>query len=213
NRFDRRRSRCGHAAGLRFDDVFRIGRSVIGTAACAGGHERRRMVAQVGGELAHDRIVVFQLPRDRVGGFGGFPVQQRGFGFHPGDGRARYKAVGCSDHGFGRGGAVEPRTTSSGLKPSFSTSPPWICAINRRAACSAICSVRCREVVSEGHEWRENGLSSKPATDKSYGTCRPAARAAASTPAAISSLEPKIAVGGSASPSRRRAPRKPSSNE
>ena len=48
----------------------------------------------------------------------------------------------------GRGGAVEPRTTSSGLKPSFSTSPPWICEINSRAACSAISSVRWREVVS-----------------------------------------------------------------
>jgi hypothetical protein len=39
----------------------------------------------------------------------------------------------------------------------------------------------------------------------------PADLAAASTPAAISSLEPKIAVGGSRSASRRRAPRKPSS--
>ena len=39
----------------------------------------------------------------------------------------------------------------------------------------------------------------------------PADLAAASTPAAISSLEPKIAVGGSRRASRRRAPRKPSS--
>ena len=72
-------------------------------------------------------------------------------------------------------------------------------------------SVACLAVVSAGHDWRENGLSSKPAMDRSYGTFMPADLAAASTPAAISSLEPKIAVGGSRSASSRRAPRKPSS--
>src|SRR6185437_2755879 len=88
---------------------------------------------------------------------------------------------------LGRGGAVEPRTTSSGLKLSFSTVSPRILAINMRVARSTMMSARCRAVVSGGHEWRENGLSSNPAIDTSYGTCRPVDCAAASAPAAISS--------------------------
>src|SRR6185437_7602860 len=66
--------------------------------------------------------------------------------------------------------------------------------IRRCAACRAISSVAWRAVVSVSHEYLENGLSSKPAMDSSYGTLMPSECAAASTPAAISSLEPKIAL-------------------
>jgi hypothetical protein len=64
-----------------------------------------------------------------------------------------------------------------------------------------------------GHDCFENGESSNPAIESSYGTSMPLDFAAASTPAAISSFEPKIAVGRSRSANNRRAPRKPSSNE
>ena len=75
----------------------------------------------------------------------------------------------------GRSGAVEPRITSSGLKPLFSSddASPALgvsrrsSAINRKVAWRAIYSVACFAVVNAGHDCFENGLSSKPAIDRS----------------------------------------------
>src|SRR5690606_4928997 len=201
------------------EQVLGEGGGMVGTAARAGGDERGRAGAQVRGEGGERVAVARELQLHHAGRF-------RRLAEHPGGllaavrGRmARTGVHASSGSGMGSGvrgrtGAVEPRTTSCGTKP-------WLCigtpaslrrpAISMRAACRAMSSVACLAVVSAGHECREIGLSSKPAMDRSYGTFRPADFAAASTPAAISSLEPKIAVGGSRNDSRRRAPRKPSS--
>jgi hypothetical protein len=53
---------------------------VVGAAARAGDHERRRRGAQAGGQGFHGGVVARELARDHVGRFGGLGEHQGGFG-------------------------------------------------------------------------------------------------------------------------------------
>ena len=64
-------------------------------------------------------------------------------------------------------------------------------------------------VVSAGSTRDATSMSSKPTTDRSAGTDKPAARAASRAPTAISSLAANTAVGGSLRASSRRIPTNP----
>ena len=63
-------------------------------------------------------------------------------------------------------------------------------------ATSAIFVMGCLTVVKAGHTWEASGVSSNPTTESSSGISRPRSRASNMTPAAMSSLLAKIAVGG-----------------
>jgi len=72
---------------------------------------------------------------------------------------------------LGRGGAVEPRTTNSGLNPSLSMASPLIRAINMRVARSTMTSTRRRALVSGA----SNSSTPRAARRYSNRRCRPLA--------------------------------------
>jgi hypothetical protein len=91
-------------------------------------------------------------------------------------------------------------------------SPSTMSPTSLRAADRAIDTIGQRTVVRGGQIWAAIGVSSKPITDNSSGTAMPRSRAAKTTPAAISSLLAKIAVGRGDRSSRRLAAVVPVSN-
>src|SRR5690606_12151852 len=136
--------------------------------------EGRRPAPQVGGKRAQQVAVGDELRLDHVG-------RLRRLTEHPGVAGARRRelpghgvhaspvAAGAGVGARGRTGAVDPRTTSCGTKAwlGWATASWRRPAISIRAAWRAISSVACLAVVSAGHDWRENGLSSKPAIERS----------------------------------------------
>src|SRR5207245_1942581 len=93
-------------------------------------------------------------------------------------------------------GAVEPRMTRLVLRGAGdATGLPFILWINRRAASRPFSTIGCRTVVSGGLVHAEAGTSSNPTTERSSGTRRPLAWAAATTPIAAMSLIARTPVG------------------
>src|SRR5712692_4437629 len=95
---------------------------------------------------------------------------------------------------FGR--EVEPRTTRLVLNGGGEvTTLPCSRWIKRRIARRPFSTIGCLTVVSGGLVHAAIGRSSYPITDRSAGTCIPAASAAPMTPIAAISLIARIAVG------------------
>src|SRR5262249_31686495 len=94
-----------------------------------------------------------------------------------------------------RGDAVEPRTTSS-TGNTFRRLPAS-CPSRIRPAVSPLFTRGWWIVVRLGVTTAAAGTSSIPTTERSSGTCRPASRAAPSTPIASWSESVRMPVGGS----------------
>src|SRR5690606_21608631 len=127
---------------------------------------------QFRGERSEHVAVGGELRGEHVGRLGGFPEHARGTGARRGRAGVMHGVHGSPLAGAGargRTGAVDPRTTSCGTKPWLGTggASGRRLAMSIRAAWRAISSVACLAVVSAGQDWRENGLSSKPAIDRS----------------------------------------------
>src|SRR5690606_16065215 len=85
-------------------------------------------------------------------------------------------------------------------------------AISFSAASLPMSRIGWRIVVNEGHKREASGLSSKPMTVRSSGILTPRRYAVRYTPAAVSSLPAKIAVGGGERDSNVSAHAAPDSN-
>ncbi len=94
-----------------------------------------------------------------------------------------------------RGGAVEPRMTSSTGRAGASAGRPSSTAIRARIPASPNSSAGRRTVVSSGSTAMARARSSKPVTETSSGTRRPSRRTALQAPAAMVSSSQSSAVG------------------
>ncbi len=97
---------------------------MIGTAARAGHHERRRVVAQRLRKRSDGVGVTCELCSNHIGGLRRF-AEHQGIGF---GGKAHRGSGGFGGRGLpvdAGAGAVEPRTTSCGTKPRFCSCAGW----------------------------------------------------------------------------------------
>ncbi len=108
----RRRGRGGHQPQPGLEQVLGVGRGMIGTAARAGDHERRRVLAQVRGQRAHALVVAGELGGDHRGAGRGL-VEHQGFGLAGQHGSTR------KDRGKGKAAA-----TAAGAAARWSRAPP-----------------------------------------------------------------------------------------